>query len=117
MKDLMEDHAGNLTSGYSNTYQNYKNTGSYESESDKRHRKFRPGPVPEPDLDEEHSEIYRELTLFPQSAEDIDKKLRKKKICSPGETGICLILMELCLSDNAIQVSPGQFIRNYAHTL
>ena len=56
-------------------------------------------------------EVYRMLSLYPQSAEDIEDKMRKKKIDSPGETGICLMLMELCLEGHAVQVSPGYFCR------
>ncbi len=111
MKDLFEDHSGMLNSDNDNM----SFAGIYSpcaaSEADKRHREYTVKKEPEPDLEKGYLEVYRELTLFPQGAEEIDVRLKSKKIESPGETGICLMLMELCLMEYAIQVSPGQFIK------
>ena len=55
--------------------------------------------------------IYRKLTYHPQSAEDIDDALRRSGNVSPGDIGISLILIELCIKELAIQVSPGYYCR------
>ncbi len=112
MRDLFEDHADRLSSGKPAIAfeKNYIRT-NFDSACDKRHRGYDCEKEREPALDESHLNVYRQLSLYPQSAEEIDEKLRQQKILSPGETGICLILMELCLDDLAIQVSSGQFCR------
>ena len=84
---------------------------AFNSDSDKRHRKYEGKKDKEPDIEERLLEIYRELTLFPQSAEEIDIHMKETGKESPGETGICLILMELCLEGYAVQISPGCFCR------
>jgi DNA processing protein len=107
MKDLAEDHICN----FSKRVIKPAVKPVFDSPADKRHRAYSCGKEKEPDLDKSHLEIYRELTFFPKSVEEINASLQKKGTESPGETGLILILMELCLQDLALQVSPGQFIR------
>ena len=111
MSDLLDDHLKDLESGFSGISDGALLKPSFNSEADKRHRKFEGKKEKEPDIEERLLEIYRELTLFPQSAEEIDMHMREKGETSPGETGICLILMELCLEGYAVQVSPGCFCK------
>ena len=112
MADLFEEHASILNEGYAETdAAKYLMKPAYDEPADLRHRKFTGDVKQEPRLEKDKLEIYKMLSLYPQSAEDIDIKLLRKKIDSPGETGICLILMELCLEGYAVQVSPGQFCR------
>ena len=111
MSDLMEDHLSQMESGFEDiTDRNYVKP-FFDSPSDKRHRKYEGKKDKEPNIEERLLEIYRELTLFPQSAEEIDIHMREKGETSPGEAGICLILMELCLEGYALQISPGCFCR------
>ncbi len=112
MADLFEEHASILTTGFADSdAKEYLLKPAFDAPSNIRHRKFAGDVKPEPDLEKGHMEVYRMLSLYPQSAEDIEHKMRKKKIDSPGETGICLMLMELCLEGHAVQVSPGYFCR------
>ena len=112
MADLYEEHASILATGFADSdAKEYLLKPAFDAPSDIRHRKFTGDVKPEPDLEKGHMEVYRMLSLYPQSAEDIEDKMRKKKIDSPGETGICLMLMELCLEGHAHQVSPGYFCR------
>ncbi len=111
MSDLLDDHLKDLESGFSVISDGALLKPAFNSEADKRHRKFEGKKDKEPDIEERLLEIYRELTLFPQSAEEIDIHLRENGETSPGETGICLILMELCLEGYAVQVSPGCFCK------
>ncbi len=110
MSDLMDDHMADLEAGFSMQKPNLVKP-AFNSDSDKRHRKYEGKKDKEPDIEERLLEIYRELTLFPQSAEEIDMHMKETGKESPGETGICLILMELCLEGYAIQISPGCFCR------
>ena len=111
MSDLMEDHFSEVESGFADLSDTAFIKPSYNSASDKRHRRYEGKKDKEPDIEERLLEIYRQLTLFPQTAEEIDKSLTSMGQVSPGETGILLILMELCLEGFAIQVSPGCFCR------
>ena len=112
MGDLFEDHASIMTEGFTGSDADlYALKPAFDAPSDKRHRNYTGNAPKEPDLDKSHLEVYRLLSLYPQSAEDIEEKMQKKKPDSPGVTGICLILMELCLEGHAVQVSPGQFCR------
>jgi DNA processing protein len=111
MSDLLEDHLSELESGFRERSDKGLLKPSYDEACDIRHRKFEGKKDKEPDIEERLLEIYRELTLFPQSAEEIDNHMKDKGITSPGETGICLILMELCLEGYAVQISPGCFCR------
>ena len=112
MGDLFEDHSSILTEGFSGGAAFlYPGDNDQKAPSDVRHRNFTGREHKEPDIDEDHLAVYRLLSLSPQSAEDIDNRFRRKGIDSPGETGICLMLMELCLGGYALQVSPGQFCR------
>jgi len=110
MSDLMDDHMADLEAGFSMQKPNLVKP-AFNSDSDKRHRKYEGKKDKEPDIEERLLEIYRELTLFPQSAEEIDMHMKETGKESPGETGICLILMELCLEGYAVQISPGCFCR------
>lgn len=112
LSDLMEDHAQGLMMQDNSSFEKRNAIKpSFDTAADKRHRKYSGCDTVPDDIDKEHIEVYSHLTLFPQSASDIDLSLRKKGLTSPGETGICLILMELCLSDHALQISPGYFCR------
>jgi DNA processing protein len=111
MSDLLDDHLCELESGFSERSECSLIKPSFDSPSDKRHRNYEGKKDKEPDIDERLLEIYRKLTLFPQSAEDIDNQMKINGETSPGEAGICLILMELCLEGVAVQVSPGCFCR------
>ena len=112
MSDLFEDHASIMTEGFTEADAClHAIKPAYNTPSDRRHRNYTGNAAEEPDLDKSHLEIYRLLSYFPQSAEDIEEKMRKKKSDSPGVTGICLMLMELCLGGHAVQVSPGQFCK------
>jgi DNA processing protein len=111
LSDLLEDHLSELKSGFAQRSEKGLLKPSFDSESDKRHRKYEGKKDKEPDIEERLLEVYRELTLCPQSAEEIDNHMKNKGETSPGETGICLILMELCLEGYAVQVSPGCFCR------
>ncbi len=111
MSDLLEDHLSEIEAGFEEQSQQNLLKPSFDSSADKRHRKYEGKKDKEPDIEERLLEVYRELTLFPQSAEDIDGHMKEKGLTSPGETGICLILMELCLEEYAVQVSPGCFCR------
>ena len=112
MGDLFEDHASIMTEGFAEPDAGmYALKPAFDTSSDKRHRNYTGNEAKEPDLDKSHLEVYRLLSLFPQSADDIEEKMQRKKQDSPGVTGICLILMELCLEGHAVQVSPGQFCR------
>ncbi len=110
MSDLLEDHLCELESGFEKRNKTLIKP-AYDLPSDKRHRKYEGTKDKEPDIEERLLDIYRKLTLFPQSAEDIDDQMKLSGETSPGETGICLILMELCLEGLAVQVSPGNFVR------
>ena len=110
MSDLMEDHMADLEAGFTGPKTDFVKP-AFNSDSDKRHRKYEGKKDKEPDIEERLLEIYRELTLFPQSAEEIDIHMKETGKESPGETGICLILMELCLEGYAVQISPGCFCR------
>ncbi len=110
MSDLMDDHLSNLEAGFTGVKSDLVKP-TFESDSDKRHRKYEGKKDKDPDIEERLLEVYRELTLFPQSAEEIDIHLKESGKESPGETGICLILMELCLEGYAVQISPGNFCR------
>lgn len=111
MSDLLEDHLCELEAGFSERKETALIKPSFDSPADKRHRQYEGKKDKEPDIEERLLEIYRELTLFPQSAEEIDDHMKKKGETSPGEAGICLILMELCLEGYAVQVSPGNFCK------
>ena len=110
MSDLMDDHMADLEAGFTGSKTDFVKP-TFNSDSDKRHRKYEGKKDKEPDIEERLLEIYRELTLFPQSAEEIDMHMKETGKESPGETGICLILMELCLEGYAVQISPGCFCR------
>ena len=110
MSDLMDDHMADLEAGFTGSKTDFVKP-AFNSDSDKRHRKYEGKKDKEPDIEERLLEIYRELTLFPQSAEEIDMHMKETGKESPGETGICLILMELCLEGYAVQISPGCFCR------
>ncbi len=103
MKDMAEDHSDVCVREYIKP--------SFDSPRDKRHRNYSGSTEKEPDLEENYLEIYRELTYFPKGNEEINEALLNKGLTSPGDTGIILILMELCLKGLAVQVSPGQFIK------
>ena len=112
MGDLFEEHSSILTEGFTESdAASYSMKPAFDEASDIRHRNFTVQKETEPEMEKSHLEVYRLLSLFPQSAEDIDTAMRRKKIDSPGETGICLILMELCLEGYAVQVSPGYFCK------
>ena len=112
MGDLFEEHSSILTEGYTESdAASYSMKPAFDEASDIRHRNFTVQKETEPELEKSHLEVFRLLSLFPQSAEDIDAGMRRKKIDSPGETGICLILMELCLEGYAVQVSLGYFCK------
>ena len=112
MKDLFEDHYETVVSGKAGmTFSNEYMKKEHASEADKRHRNFSAGETDEPVLEEGLLNIYRILTYYPQSAEDIDESLRNSGTVSPGEIGISLMLIELCIKDLALQVSPGYFCR------
>ena len=111
MSDLLEDHLCELEAGFSERKDTSLLKPSFNSPADKRHRQYEGKKDKEPVIEERLLEIYRELTLFPQSAEEIDDHMKKKGETSPGEAGICLILMELCLEGYAVQVSPGNFCK------
>ena len=112
MADLFEEHSSIISEGYTESDAlMYSLKPAFDAPSDKRHRSFSAGKEKEPELEKSHLEVYRMLSLYPRSAEDIDDAMRRKKMDSPGETGICLILMELCLEGYAVQMSPGYFCR------
>ncbi|MCR4791206.1 MAG: DNA-processing protein DprA [Lachnospiraceae bacterium] len=111
IRDLFEDHAdanGHAIlcgSGIAGIKKNVL------SPSDERHRNYSGEEMKCPLPDEQFRDVYEELTLFPRSAEEIDASITRKQKTSPGETGITLMLMELCIGGFALQVSPGQYIR------
>lgn len=112
MKDLFEEHSGVLTISDEDISFYARNTiPEYNSPSDLRHREYAGNREKEPDIDKNCLEIYRHLSLFPKSAEDIDIEITTEGGESQGETGICLMLMELCLEGYALQISPGYFIK------
>lgn len=112
MKDLFEDHYETVISGnIADAITDMCMKKTKASEADKRHRSYSTEKTDEPDLEENLLNIYRKLTYYPQSAEDIDVSLRDSGEVSPGEIGISLMLIELCIKELALQVSPGYFCR------
>ena len=112
MKDLFEDHYETVISGnVADAITDMCMKKTKASEADKRHRSYSTEKTDELDLEENLLNIYRKLTYYPQSAEDIDVSLRDSGEVSPGEIGISLMLIELCIKELALQVSPGYFCR------
>lgn len=62
-------------------------------------------------LSREQREIYEVLDLTPQSVEQIGERLTRRMGASgpPGLSGLTALLMGLCMTKLAVQVSPGQF--------
>ncbi len=104
MKDLLEDHASVFE--YSSSV-----IPVYNSDADIRHRKYSGSKETEPPLSENELYIYRHLSLYPKSAEDINNEIVSSGGTSPGETGICLMLMEMSLEGYVMQISPGYFCK------
>lgn len=112
MKDIFEDHHETVISSFAGTgLSDLAGKKRKVSASDMRHRNYSSDDEEEPDLEEDSMIIYRKLTYHPQSAEDIDDALRRSGNVSPGDIGISLILIELCIKELAIQVSPGYYCR------
>ncbi|MBP1584320.1 MAG: DNA-processing protein DprA [Lachnospiraceae bacterium] len=112
MKDIFEDHYETVVSGKAGA--SLPGCGIRKekaSGADMRHRNYGTDAEKVPDLEEGSMNVYRMLTYYPQSAEDIDEAFRRTGADSPGGIGISLILIELCIMELAIQVSPGYFCR------
>ena len=112
MQDLTEDHMDVFEYGNgTDCFRSGKIIPLYDSERDKRHRNYCTEKKHVPKLDQSHLEIYSRLSFTPKTPEEIHIEILNEGKDSPGETGICLILMELCLQEHAFQVSPGYYIK------
>ena len=111
MQDLLEDHPDVFELCNENAINKERVIPVYNSDADVRHRNYHGKKEKMPDISGEHLEIYKYLSLYPKSAEDIDREITESGKDTPGETGICLILMELTIEGHALQISPGYYVK------